>query len=331
MKKYIVTGGLGFLGQHVVKALLENDEDNEIIILARSAKRIFLDELNDARVKIVNDVDITQKNKLARYFQGADYVVHVAALISFWYKDRNKLSEINVTGTKNVVNACLENKITRLVHVSSTATIKGSKDIHVPANETNDYDWEEKSKYDYGLSKYYAEKEIERGVTMGLDAVIANPCSIIGYGDTKFFPLIATAMKQIPFCFSGGSHLIDARDLARGIALLITKGEIGERYLFTGAYHSQKKILTELANLLKVRAPLFVISSKALALALPILAITDFLSPKAPGLTKTVAENGLHPVFFCNLKSREKLGWEPQYNLDESLKEIIRYYQEIKQ
>ena len=331
MKKYIVTGGLGFLGQHVVKSLLEDNEDAEVVALARSAKQIFLDELNDARVKIINDVDITQKNKLVHYFQGADYVVHAAALISFWYKDRNKLREINVTGTRNVVEACLENKITRLVHVSSTAAIKGSKDIHAPADETNVYDWEEKSKYDYGLSKYYAEKEIERGVAMGLDAVIANPCSVIGYGDTKFLPLIATAMKQIPFCFSGGSHLIDVRDLARGIALLVTKGETGERYLFTGEYHSQQKILTELANLLNVRAPMFVISSKALALALPILAVTDFLSPRAPGLTKTVAANGLHPVFFCNLKSREQLGWEPRYNLDESLKEIIRYYQEVKQ
>ena len=86
MAKLVITGGLGFLGQYVTQAVLKTMEDCEIVILARSKREIFLEELKDKRVKIIYGADITQKSTIEKYFPGADYVIHVAAMISFWYK-----------------------------------------------------------------------------------------------------------------------------------------------------------------------------------------------------------------------------------------------------
>lgn len=289
-----------------------------------------MSELHDKRVKIISNIDITKKESLEKYFKNVDYVIHLAALISFWYKDREKMYDINITGTKNVVELCLKYRIKRLIHASSTAAINGSKKIIEPADETYGFSWKEKSKYDYGISKYCAEKEVERGGKSGLDVVITNPCTIIGYGDTKIFPLVETVLKKIPICFSGGSHMIDVRDLARGIVLLITTGKTGERYLLVGAYHTQKEILTKLSRILEVRPPVFVISSKVLILVTPVLALNDFLAKKRPNLTKTMVENGLFPNYYSNLKSQKLLSWKPKYSLDESLKEVVNYYIEEK-
>jgi dihydroflavonol-4-reductase len=329
MTKIVITGGLGFLGQHVTKTMLETFPNSEVCILARSASSFFLSELNNNRVRVITNTNIVDQKSIENYFKDADYVIHCAATISFWHKDKQKMDEINITGTKNIVDLCLKYGIKRLVHVSSTAAIRGSTIMDEPANETNDYDWKGKSNYDYGLSKYYAEKEVEKGVEAGLDAVIANPCTIVGYGDEKFFPVIETALKGIPFCLSGGSNLIDVRDLVNGIAFLLARGRAGERYLLTGEYHIQKEIMTTLAGILKVRPPMFIISSQILVLALPILMLLDRVSSRRPKLTSTIVRNGLSTSYYSNLKSHKELSWEPKYSLNESFQDTVRYYNEV--
>jgi dihydroflavonol-4-reductase len=179
------------------------------------------------------------------------------------------------------------------------------------------------------LSKHHAEQEVAKGIAAGLDGVIANPCSILGYGDIKFFPVIQTALRKIPVCLSGGSHLVDVRDLAEAMILLIEKGKTGDRYLLTGDYHTQREIMTVLCRLLKTRPPAFAIPGRVLVLAIPILAVTDRLSGRRPNLTRTVAENGIYPSFYSNLKSRNVLGWQPRHRLDESFREVVRYYYEM--
>lgn len=331
MTKILITGGLGFLGQHLAKALLNKNRDFEILILARSKNRIFLNELHTSRVNLVYGADISRIESMGDHFRNIDYVFHTAAMISFWYKDKKRMNAVNVVGTKNVVDLCLKYKVKRLVYVGSTAAIKGSNDVNRPANESNDYDWRGKSKYHYGLSKLYAKKEVEKGISKGLDAVIATPCSILGYGDTKIFPLIETALKKVPFCFSGGSHMVDVRDLVDGMILSLEKGGIGERYLLIGNYHTQLEILTSLARILKTKPPAFVISSKVVALALPFLAVTDFFSKAKPKLTATMATNSLSPSYFTNMRSKQSFGWTPQYSLDESLTEAVKYYMEVRE
>lgn len=329
MTKILITGGLGFLGQHVAKTLLEAYPDSSVVILARSNSEFFLSELNNSRVRIIANINIAEKQSIENYFENVDYVIHIAAMISFWHKDKHKMDEINISGTKNIVEMCLKYGIKRLVHISSTAVIRGSQTRNAPADETNGYDWKGKSKYDYGLSKFYAEQEVAKGVKAGLDAVIANPCTVIGYGDTKFFPVVNAALKNIPFCLSGGSHMIDVRDLAKGIVLLLTNGKTGERYLLTSEYHTQQEIMIALANILNVKPPVLVISSQMLILAIPILMLTDLLAHKRPKLTSTIVKNGLTTSYYTNLKAHNDLMWKPEYSLKESLQETIRYYKKV--
>ena len=123
--------------------------------------------------------------------------------------------------------------------------------------------------------------------------------------------------------------MVDVRDLAEGMALLVNNGESNEKYLLVGNYHTQLGILTSLSRILKLRPPSFVISSKVVMLALPFLAISDSLAKTHPKLTMTMAVNGLSPAYFTNMKSKNILSWTPQYSLDESLIEAVKYYQEV--
>ncbi len=325
MHRFLITGGLGFLGQHLIKCILERYPQCHVTVLARSDRARLFKETSDKRVTVIH-ADIL--DPIMDHFQDIDCVFHVAAMISFWYKDRQSMNKINVEGTRKIVGLCLKHHVRRMVHISSTATIKGSNKHESPADEQSDYDWKGKSRYDYGLSKYYAEKEVEKGIKKGLEAVIINPCSILGYGDTKFFPLIETVKKQIPVCISGGAHLIDARDLAKGIISAYEKGRCGERYLLAGKFHTQMEILTTTAKILDLKPPKFSIPGNLLIPLLPILALSDRLSANPPELTRTMLENNLAPSFYSYHKAQQELGFEPCHTLKESMEEVIRFYRE---
>ncbi len=175
----LVTGGTGFLGAYIIKNLIE--KNYRVRAIRRSSNTpFFIPSRVMEQVEWVEG-DVLDIVALADAMQGVEAIIHSAAIVSFDKKNRRSMYAVNCEGTANVVNIALENNIRRLVHISSVAalgrTIKMDK-----VNEERKWT-ENKNNTHYAISKHQAEMEVWRGFSEGLNGVILNPGTILGYGD----------------------------------------------------------------------------------------------------------------------------------------------------
>src|SRR5690606_9776453 len=147
---------------------------------------------------------------------------HVAGMISFVPSERDKMLKINIEGTANVVNACLDASVEKLMHVSSVAAFGNSKE-NVLLDESAQ--WEEDDiKSPYARSKFLGEMEVWRGMAEGLKAVIVNPSLIvgpgywIGSGPAAIFNKID---EGVPVYTYGTNGYVDVRDVAESMLMLL--------------------------------------------------------------------------------------------------------------
>src|SRR3569832_927903 len=175
----LVTGGTGFLGSYILQHLIDNGYP--VRAIRRSAKPLpwipaaILDQVEWV------DGDVLDVVALEEAKERVDTIIHSAAIVSFVKKDRREMYKVNVDGTANVVNMALEKNVRRLVYISSVAALgRTAGGGHV--NEEKK--WEEiKFNTNYAISKYKAELQVWRGISEGLEAVILNPSTILGFGD----------------------------------------------------------------------------------------------------------------------------------------------------
>ncbi|MEO1451737.1 MAG: NAD-dependent epimerase/dehydratase family protein, partial [Bacteroidota bacterium] len=165
----LLTGATGFLGQYMIDALLASGY--EVRVLVRDAEQRTLPSWSKL-VEVVSG-DILDTLVVRKALEGVETVIHGAAMVSFAKRDRDKLMQINVEGTANLIDACLEVGQPRFIQVSSIATIGRTQDDSLADEETP---WlQSQAQSDYALSKYKAEREVYRGIAEGLTAVMVNP------------------------------------------------------------------------------------------------------------------------------------------------------------
>lgn len=248
----LVTGGTGIVGAHVLDALLTQGRSVRALLRKGSdtsiVQRILQHYHSDGAERFERvqwrEGDLFDVAALCEAMQGVEHVFHCAALVSFDPRDMDELQDINVRGTANVVNAALEAGVKRLCHVSSTATIGGGLDGGT-GDETKPF-VEDKHSSGYAISKAAAELEVHRGIAEGLDAVMVNPCVVIGPGiaGRSSMTMIERVRKGSRFFPGGSNAVVDARDVATAMTRLITEGISGERYLLIGEGLSYKKLFT---------------------------------------------------------------------------------------
>jgi dihydroflavonol-4-reductase len=253
MKNVLVTGGTGFIGSNLAAALLQRGCN--VRILRRPGS-----DLRALEGVIVEHVvgDVCDKDSLKSSMKGCDTVFHTAALISYWKKERPRMFDVNIGGTRNVVESCVELGVGRLVHTSSIAAI-GFPDNGTTADERNKFNWD---RYDVGyrISKFEAEKEVLSGVARGLDAVIVNPSVVIGERDIHFHggQLIRDIYrKKIFYYIAGGMNVVYVGDVVRGHVLAAERGRSGERYILSGENLNHKEIISTIAEVVGGMTPLF--------------------------------------------------------------------------
>ena len=174
----LVTGGTGFLGAYVIKNLVEKGA--VVRAIRRSNKLPFFisrDILNKAEWVNGDVLDVISLNEA---MNGVDAVIHSAAMVSFIKRERQQMYNTNVDGTANIVNLSLDHGVKKLVHISSISalgrTFTGEK-------VTEEKKWtSSKLNSHYGISKNKAEMEVWRGMGEGLNAVIMNPSTVLGFG-----------------------------------------------------------------------------------------------------------------------------------------------------
>lgn len=229
--KVFVTGANGFVGLNVVSALVSSGHD--VVSIVRDGSNIaFLEPFGVDIVRGgLNDV-----GALGDAMRGADAVIHVAGNTSCNRKDMPKLLEVNVDGTRNVVEAALAAGIRRLVYTSTTSTMGAYDDAARLADETvplKGY----RARSPYAITKRKAEEIVLAAQSRGLEPVILNPAEVMGAYDYNLQwgrMLLAAYYDKIPFNPPGGASFCSAADIGRAHVSAITSGRPGEKYLLGG-------------------------------------------------------------------------------------------------
>lgn len=227
--KILITGGAGFLGQKLARALL--DEGHEVRLLVRKARGSG----PEPRLSYAQG-DLADEDSLERACEGIDWVFHAAGLISYNPKKAELMRITNVDGTRSMAEAALRQKVKRFVFTSSTAAIGVNEDPRALLNENSPFN-ARKLGLAYFDTKYDAERELLKVVEKGLDAVIVNPGSLLGPGDTRRFEkgYAGLVYKYNPrVLFHGGINFVDVEDVVKGHLLAREKGRTGERYILGG-------------------------------------------------------------------------------------------------
>jgi len=244
MSTILVTGGTGFIGSSLAIALRQKGHD----------VRILRREHSDLRAIGNIDVkhylgDVRDRESLRKAISGCSVVFHTAAVISHWRKERELMFETNISGTRNVVEACEELGIQKLVYTSSVSAVGFRSDGQL-ADETTEFNWDP---YDIGyrISKYRAEQEVWNGFKRGLPAVILNPSTVIGPRDIHFHggQLIRDVFRKKIFYYTkGGMNIAYIDDVVSGHLAALDRGQIGERYILAGENLTYQQVFTTTAE-----------------------------------------------------------------------------------
>ena len=258
----LVTGATGLVGSHLLVQLLQENE--EVKALFRSEKQIekvknvFAFHNQTALFYKINWVkgDITDIPSLEIAFENVTNVYHCAALISFDPSDEDELRKINIEGTANVVNCCIDFGIKKLCHVSSIAALGNPKEHENTITEETEWNPEELHS-DYAITKYGAEMEVFRGHQEGLEVVIVNPGVIFGYGFPKKGSdvIIQSVKKGLSFYTKGNIGIVSVEDVTNCMVQLMKSSVNGERYTLVGENISTKALLDFIAEELKLKKP----------------------------------------------------------------------------
>lgn len=326
----IVTGATGLVGSHLLCEL--SKKSSEIIACCRNAAKIkavenlfhfyFSESASEHFAKITwKELDINDLYELNQLIREGDEVYHCAALVSFNRKDFNTLIKINREGTANIVNTCLDNKARKLCYVSSTAAIGGGQQGEIDEKSQ----WKKSNATSaYSVSKYSAEKEVWRGIEEGLNAVMVNPCVILGPGNWNegSLTILKQANKGLPFYTSGANATVDVRDVAR-IMIRLMESEIqAERYLLIGSNQSFRELLYQAALQMKKKTPSILVPDGLIKFIGAIGSFVSFLFGIPVAITRDSSYSAIGRTNYSNTKIKSELSYE-FHSLESTLENAI--------
>ncbi|MDT0551892.1 NAD-dependent epimerase/dehydratase family protein [Urechidicola vernalis] len=258
-----LTGATGHLGNNVLLHLIE---------LGYTVKSLYRSSLNVTQHPNLTWIkgDLKNEDSLELLIENTSVVIHCAGVISIGNIASEKVLDINVNGTKNIIEKCLKHNV-KLIYISSTNAVAESSENEV-FNEERPY--KTNADFVYGHSKALAEEAVVTAIKKeGLDAIILRPSAIVGPPDhiPSHFgnAILDFANGKFPFLTSGGYNVVDVRDVTRTIINSITLGKSGEIYLVTGAYMS----IFDIAQLANPTKKFKRISLDLLIVLLPIIAL----------------------------------------------------------
>ncbi|NUO53993.1 MAG: NAD-dependent epimerase/dehydratase family protein [Polyangiaceae bacterium] len=239
----VVTGASGHVGAALVRALLA--ERATVRALVRSDVRA-LEGLDVERIK----VDVTDRGAVMDALRGAEVVYHAAARVTLESEHDPAAERTNIEGTRNVLEGCRAHGVRRLVHFSTVHVLGDGAELVA-----------EHPGAPYERSKAGAEREVQRAVKEGLDAVVVSPCAVIGPYDHKPSHmgkvLLMLAKGWLPATVAGGQSWVDVRDIAASSIAAAKKGEKGARYLLAGHWLPMREFATLASRAARVSPPRF--------------------------------------------------------------------------
>jgi dihydroflavonol-4-reductase len=314
--KTLVTGGSGFVGSHVVRALAQRGDDLRLLVRRGSS----LDHLSDLEFERASG-DVMDRRAVARATKGADRVFHIAGTTSMLSQHREKVFDLNVKGTRIVLEESLAAGVERVVFTSSVAAI-GPASPRSTADETQPF-WAGSLGIAYVNSKHEAEVEALRLAAHGLPVVIVNPSFVLGPDDPK-----GTSMElvrrfllgRIPAYVDGGLNIVDVRDVAKGHVLADEKGKPGERYILAARNFTFDRLFADMARLSgRDHVPVKLPGAPTL-LAVELMVRAGIPIPISPDEVRSANRWWT----YRNAKARNELGFAPRPH-EETLEDAVRW------
>ncbi len=319
----LVTGGTGFVGSHVVRALVAAGHTARVLRRATSK----LDAL--AGVPFESAIgDILDGDALRAACAGCEIVYHVAAVADYWRADKAQMFEANVEGTRAVLKAAWQAGVRRVVFTSSAAAV-GIRADGQPSDETDEFTLPPK-RLPYGYSKVLAEGVVRAAVERGQDVVTVNPVVVMGPGDLNMISgNFVTQIKQLGLLVpvpSGGVAVTDVRDVARWHLAAAERGQTGERYILGTANYAYSAWFSMIADTVGVERPFFTPPDALLPLAASAIDFARAFRIPTP-IDANQTRLGSRNIFFDYRKAWRAFG-PPQVEMLQSLQDTYRWYVE---
>jgi nucleoside-diphosphate-sugar epimerase len=317
--KILITGSTGYIGHQLASRLIANGK--HLNLLVRNFDSPYL--LRNNNISLFNG-DITEPSSISHAMRDCSQVYHCAAIARLGIKDSKKFFDVNVSGTKNILEAAVNAGVHRLVFTSSAGVFGPSCDWSLTEKDTCQSSFES----DYDLSKHLAENHVKDYVRKGLHAIIVNPSRVFGPGPATYSNgvtrMIGQLMNKKLIAFPNLDNycvnysFID--DVVDGHIMAMEKGTPGESYILGGeniTYSKFQSLFTKNSDSKNhiLRIPLFMF--KILAHMMEIL---DSNTEFSPSLVKRLAKNHM----LSSEKAVTNLGYKIT-PFEKSLKKTIEY------
>lgn len=325
---FIVTGSSGLLGNNLVRKLLELQKKVRVLLLPNEK----ISGIDQSQVEVVyGDVrDIESLKPLFKRQEKEKLIcIHCAGIITISNKNDNRVYDVNVNGTQNIVNLCKEHKVEKLIYVSSVHAIteKPNKEL---IREIDVFE-PDKLKGVYSKTKAMATNIVLDSAKEGLNACVVHPSGIIGPNDYytgNFTELIISFLKnKLPVIVSGGYDFVDVRDVCDGIISAVDKGRKGECYILSNKFYSVKELTDTLAKITNKKPIKSVIPRWFIVPLAPLAELYYKLVKKKPLFTAYslyVLESNAN---FSHEKATKELNYHPRC-LDDTLKTTVDWLKE---
>ncbi|MFO0911652.1 MAG: NAD-dependent epimerase/dehydratase family protein [Pirellulales bacterium] len=306
MRRTLVTGSTGLVGNNVCRLLLERGD--HVRVLARSTS----DPRPLAGLEIERfEGDIRNRDEVARAVSGVERVIHCAAHIHLGWKERDFSQQVNVVGTRNVAEAARQANA-KLVHVSTVDALAiGHRDR--PADE--EMPPVGAIPCTYVVTKRAAEEVIDAEVARGLHATIVNPGFMLGPWDWKPSSgrmVIEVARRFTPVAPSGGCSVCDVRDVAAGILSAAERGQAGRRYILAGENLTYFDLWRRIARMTGGRGPLVRLGPANGWLAGAVGDLAGQITGREPTINSAAIAMSSQYHYYSSDRARRELGYSPR-------------------
>jgi dihydroflavonol-4-reductase len=320
--KTFITGATGFIGASIVRELLK--DGREVRALVR--KGSDTSNLTGLDVELWQG-DLRDHEGLGQGLKGCNVLYHAAADYRLWTRDPAEMYRINVDGTTAILEAALNNGLSRVVYTSSVGTL-GNPGDGTSGSETTPVTLVDMVGH-YKKSKYLAELAAEKFVARGLPLVIVNPSTPVGPMDIKPTPtgkiIVDFLNRKMPAYLDTGLNIIAVEDCARGHVLAEQKGAIGQKYILGNANLTLREIFAVLAEITGLSAPKVRLPYMPILLAAYINEGLSKITGRAPLIPLAGVQMAAKFMYFDPSRAVLELGL-PQTPVREALQRAVEWF-----
>jgi dihydroflavonol-4-reductase len=319
-QKILVTGASGLVGSHLVQLLIQQGKH------VRAIYRNTIPTFEYANKVEWIKGDILDVISLEEALNDVQHVYHCAAIVSFNPKEKRQLQNTNIVGTANVVNACLNAGVEKLLHVSSVSALGRIRKDEIISEKMK---WSpQTSNSEYGKTKWLAEMEVWRGVGEGLNAVIVNPTIILGAADwnKSSTAIFKNIYNEFPWYTEGITGFVDVADVVSLMTTLMDSNISSERFIISAENITYHHLFNMVAKAFGKRQPHKLVTPFIASVVWRLEKIKAAFTGKNPLITKETAATAQAKVHFDNSKLLKYLPAFAYQPLEQSIQRICNEF-----